>query len=480
MNSYLSGNTLLSSAIHWFQTTNNCPIPREGSISGVADCSVFHCDARVSLESDGKVYVKDFPASFIPAIAAISLGFDDLELADVLSWHKNSFDDFVNIEFTDPENSSLVQLNNNSFNLTPQEVLIRAAKGYASTPQLLKNLIDGYAANPTHKVSISVMHTDQKTLWPQTQINQHLSVLMGEKPGLIDPKFRDFTFVGSSPRAMTELVNGNAVDHMRRAGMLTESVLRKQGGVFPLWEELLWSVSENHDVQIAMVNSFAGVTDPATISLLKRGLLSATVEATDDETNIAQALPRLRSAFAGSAELASVLTSVMFRMNFIPNNVGLNGLPEIQGETDFFEDIIQDPQTLTSRIAQELMARPVEHLGLTDFAVFSKLRKMDLKDQMVDFSPARLVCHLLDSLHTFVAHRETNNTDKRFIDTKALAGIKDMFAILRQAHEFDYDQLTNRSDNDLLLMIAEGFDIKKFKNLSRRVKGMALDDGLGL
>ena len=480
MTDELSGNALLNAAINWYQTSAFLPIPKNGAIEGVPDCSVFFGDAGVTLSSNAINYTHEFKASFIPAFAAISMGFSESSLAEVLSWHNNSYEYLSNIRFLDQENAFPNLLLPSEKTLTPLELLISATKAYASTPELLKRLITGYVVNSSSRVTVSVMHTCQKALWPETQINEHASLILTDSPGIIDP-FEAFEYVAMRPRKKSEFANGSAIDHMYRSGMFTESVLRKQTGIFSHWEQLLSeSIVDDECIPKEMLHAFTQVSDSNTITAIKRGLLSVSVEATDEELHISRIYPVLKGAFAGSEELTSVLNNIMFKMNFIDRDTSLLELDEVQGDTDFFETIIADVNPLTSMIANELMSRPIDHIGLNDFAVFSKLRNFRLKSQIFDFSPERLVCHMLDSLNNFTSHRAHTNTDKHFVDRKATIGVNDMLAILRRGHTFDYSLLTDRTDNDIVLLAGAGFDIKKFKGVSSHAKGRILEEGLGL
>jgi hypothetical protein len=480
MNDALSGNTLLEAAINWYQTSGFLPIPKSDCIEGVPDSSVFFSDAEVALSSNSINYTHEFKSSCIPAFAAISMGLSEHSLAKVLAWHNNSFEYLSNIRFLDQENAFPHLFLPTDKTLTPLEVLIQAAKAYASDPELVKDLFAGCARNPTSRVHVSVMHTDQSSLWPQTQIDEHASLLLSESPGIVD-EFRNFEYVAMRPWKLSEMANGNVVDHMCRSGMFTESVLRKQTGIFSHWEELLSeTIIDDECVPQQMLSAFTKVMDSTTITAIKRGLLSVSVEATDEELHISKIYPVLKKVFAGSEELNSVLNSTMFKMNFIDRGTSLLELNEVQGDTDFFEDIMADFNPLTSKIAKELLSRPIEHIGLNDFAVFSKLKNFRLKSQVFDFSPERLACHMLDSLNSFTSHRVHNSSEKHFVDRKATEGIKDMLAILRRGHDFDYSLLTNRTDRNIVLMAGEGFDVRKFKGVSNHAKGRILEEGLGL
>lgn len=480
MTDVLSGNELMKAAISWYKNHGLQPIPKEGAIEGVPDCSVFFDETTVSLSSNNIYSTGEFKASFIPMLAAISMGISESSLAGIIAWHDNSFEYLTNIRFLDQERAFSNLLPLTDVSMTPLEVLIKAAKAYAGDSDLVRSLFTGYALNSTSRVSVSVMHTEHKSLWPQTQINEHANLFLTGNPGIAAP-LHDFEYVVMRPRKISELANGNAIDHALRSGMFTESVLRKQAGIFSHWEEFFSEITVDDEcVPQEMLRAFAQTTDQNTITAIKRGLLSINIDATDHALHISKIYPVLKKSLAGSKELSSVLNNIMFKMNFIDRNTSLLEIDDIQGDTDFFEEIIADFNQLTSKIAHELMARPIEHIGLTDFSVFSKLKQFRLKSQMIDFSPERLVCHMLDSLNSFVSKCPHADSDKFFVDRKATTGIKDMLAILRRGHTFDYNQLSNRTDNDIVLLVGEGFDIKKFKDVSKHAKGRILEEGMGL
>lgn len=481
MSAEVTGNELLNAATEWYRNNGALSIPQEGLLDGSAiDAQTFRTLDDYTLMSGNSDIIFGVPGYVYPVLAAISLGFDTPTLAKIIIDQVMNFTDILNMQFQDDWKTPISLHSQGGIPLSPLKIHIEVFKSYSSHPDLRRSLYKNASASPRSKESIALMHTSEQSLWPSTQIEAHAKEIMTPSEGVVESQFVEFGFTPSKATLVQDLPNSSPLDLFRRAGMLSEPVLRKQTGQFEQWENLILSACQGAQQQIEMLKACTRVSHKPTVDLIVRGLLSMTADATEDELEGEKIYPFLQSIFEGNIAFKPVLDSLVLRMNLLPLHRYPDELDELHAYPSIYGDLTNNPQTLLSRVARELLSRPADHLGHQDYSIFKKLKLMGLPPQVIDFSPEHLVNHVLNSMGTFVTKNEVTCEHKLSIDEHARASILDMGSLLLRHHEFDYSQFADRDESDKVLLIKGGFDIKKFKGLSYKARGQVLEDGMGL
>jgi hypothetical protein len=478
----IAGNELLAAAIGWYSSNGALQLPAKGRMPNSRMMGqMFYDDAEYDLkpgpESESNDGINIIKGRLFPALAAISLGFDSSSLAKIISDHKINLDDLFDLYFSS-ESSTPVMLSTQNEFASPAYLFIEVIKAFASDFRLRQDLRRSVSERPSSREALALMHTNESTLWPSTRIEAHAEAVMHPKKNLDHGEFVPFEFIASRPEKRGELPNGSAIDLIRRSGMLTEPLLRKQTGLFFSWEDLLFAATKDQPVQIEMLKSLVNVTDKQTVDLIVRGLLSASADSFEDGLEGEKVYSLLQSVLEGHAAFAPVLQSLAFKFNLIPLYMFPNELEILDENPEIFSDLINDQETLLSRVANELLARPAEHLGYGDYNVFRKLDLMNLPAQVINFDPEQLVGHILDSMNSYRTI-ETTCPTKLELDQWTLGSLEAMAKYLLRHHTFDACKFNGRDDASKVALIKAGFDIN-LKNISRKARGHLLEDQIGL
>jgi hypothetical protein len=480
MSYVLKGNDLLAAAIEWYRSNGFIPLPLEGLIPGSQiNAALLHEDNEYDLFSDNNDGVSQVRGHVFPALAAISLGLDTISLAQICTEHKISLDDIRAMSFDSESSSPIILFNRDGVNASATTIHIEMYKAWASEPELRRELYRSTSWNPSSREALGLMHTNLINLWPSSRIKEHTDLLMTPKEKVSSNEFVSFEFIVSRPERLSEFPNGNPIDFIRRAGMLTEAMLRKQIGMYSSWEDFLYTAKSGQGMPLEILKAMTRVTDKTTIGLIVRGFLSVSADAFEDVLDADAIYPILQSTFSGHKDFSPILDSTIFKLNLIPLDAYPDELDTWHGDSGVFDCIAINQQTLISRVARELLNRPAEHLGHADYIVFQKLAMMNLPPQVIDFDPVLLVNHILDSISSYRTTNEIDCPTKLEMDEQALHTLEVMAKLLMRDHKFDYSKFNDRDEASKVVLIKAGFGLN-LKTISRKARGDFLEDQLGL
>lgn len=480
MSHEISGIELLAAAIGWYQSNGAVTIPETGLLSGTrVRASVFHDIDHYNLESDKPNGISSVPGNAYPVLAGISLGFDSLTLAKIIKEHSMSLEQLDELDF-DNRATTLIQLfERQNTHATPNHIYIEVFKAFAADPDLRLTIHDFFGSSQGIKECISIMHTEERDLWPASRIEEHTRQLMTPTDAMVDSEFSPFENLALRIALASDLPNQSPIDFLNRSGMLSEAVLRKQTGFFPLWEDLLNAATViKQPLQVEILKAFTQVKDKETLDLLIRGLRSIASEMYDYDLDAEDVFDLLSEVFEGHPELSEVPNNVVFKLSLAPLQWSIDK-PETVEKMNFFYDLVNSQQTLLSRVAHDLLARPAEHLGYGDYNVFSKLRNMNLPPQVIDFEPERLIHHILGSISTYKTSNEVTCEFKLGVDRWAMHNLEVMAELLMRDHQFDFSQFNDGDEASKVALIKGGFGID-LKTISRKARGQILEDVIGL
>lgn len=481
-----TGQDLLDIATLWYLQNGAVQIPEFSKVAGSNIYGGYYYSndkhTILSKNADGiSNAIREIPGLVIPLLAAVGLGFDSVSIAKIIKDHQIPLLEITGMAFDDPESTGIQRSGTDEF-ITPVRLTIEAMRAFSTEMENWDVLSRSIRDNPHYRESVGIMHTNESMLWPINLISEHALKVMTPVEGKVYGVFNGFTNTASAPQTRDELPSGNPIEFLRRSGMLSEPVLRKQTGLFSMWEDLLFTANNDHRMQQEILHSLRMLQHKPTQDLVVRGLLSFSVDASDDVISGPEVYKSLRGVLGQSEEYAAVFESLILKLNLIPiTEYGdVKELEYMASTPDLFDPLLDDKHTLVSRVANELLARPSQHLGHSEYAALRKLSCMSLPAQEITFSPEKLVNHILDSMNTFVSPNNLECWDKRDIDALAGESVTAMAKLLVKHHDFDYQQLDHRSEKSKLHLIKGGLDIRKFSGLGNRVKGLILDDQMGL
>lgn len=479
MEDSITGRDLLEAAAEWYKSNDNALIPESGDIG---HSPVKAQDLRLSynhhfISNEGES-ISHIPANVIPLLAAISLGFNDEEIARLVVSQEISLDQITNLDFSSQYVNVIGMNGDDEAFLTNAKICIAVAKAFFASPDKEKELANELTGFTNESMKLASMHIEDTSLWPVTMIEEHISdVMKGGSPGSY---FKDCGGAVSEPYFMDELPNGSASDLIDRSGMASESVIRKQPGRYSLWESIVFEAMHGKKPQVAALKHIASATDPEEISSFTRGLLSISANSTHHEF-IPQLLHRTLKEFLDCNPAFKVVTdSVIVKLNLLGEHEYKIGIPELSRRETLFEEISNEQHTLLSRVASEILSRRDDLLGLSELTVFTKIIHPSLPPQDITFSPEDLINKLLTSWETFVSPARTRDRVKAGVDKEAGNSIINLVKLLGKTHKLDHELFNHRSDDAKVLLIDAGMEVKKFKGLGRQAMGRVLENDLGM
>lgn len=262
--------------------------------------------------------------------------------------------------------------------------------------------------------------------------------------------------------------------------MLTEPVIRKQTSKFDMREDIAFHSNYNSKPQVSVLEHIARTEDKTLQALALRGLLSISASASHHEF-VAQSLyETLQIHFGDNEFFKPLFDSIILKLNLFVNSDYQLGLQAMSRHALLFDEMLESQETLLSRVANEIISRPGNNLGLYEICVFNKLSLCRLPEQVLTFSPELLINKVMDSYSSFISPSKQKEYEKKKLDHEALKSIESMIRLLGKDYKYDYDQFTHRSDNDKVALIESGMDMRNFKGLSRQARGRLLENDLGM
>jgi hypothetical protein len=476
----VTGRNLLEAAIGWYGAMGEVQIPSVPNGESPDTAPLMYSEDKFDLHSaDGSLMIHRVEGRVFPFLAGVSMGFETRFLTKIIKDHGIELTDLTCLDFqNDSDTGILIQETQKT--LTPTKVIIQATKAFVSDLDMRKVLLRQISRVPSAYELVGVMHTGESSAWPSELIKNQAHSVMTPSEVMVTHPFNGYCGTISAPRHADEIPNGNPLDLIRRTGLTTEPVMRKLTGRFDMWEDLVYMTSVDHEAQIMMMRAIAQVEDLATQQALVRGLLSISADSIQEELDPLRIYNVLVTYFTDQPAFQPVLDSLILKMNLYSNAQYRHGSAQPARLTQAFKGMSPDRNDLLSRVFDEMLARPANHLGLSDYKVFEKLGMMELAPQTLPKAPERLINHILDSLETYLTPNVIRGNDKREVDQDARGSMRHLIKLLGRHHDFEYKLLEHRTESEKVMLIKAGMDIRQFKGLSRTVRGQILEDDLGM
>lgn len=485
MSEDFTGRYLLNTAIEWYKENGSKPIPKseimgnknfDGNLFHSSE--VYHLDTLSTEEYAKNDNVSNIQSNIFPLLAGIAVGFSTPELTEIIKHHHITVNSVSRMDFSTKWVSAIPLEGSDTQFITHARICIELAKACFNSDELQEELISELSGHKSGAMIVGSMHIDDTRLWPAGMIEKHAEMVMS---GTNEFTFwKRFQGAVSEPCDISELPGGSPVELMKRSGMLTEPVIRKQTGYFDLWEDVVFEAGYDRSPQIEVLKYIANTQDKSEQELFIRGLLSISSDSTHHEF-VGQLFHQTLVNYIGMNPVyAPVVNSIILKLNLETTSDYRGGFAWMAERMSLFDDVYNNQETLLSRVAEEILSRPGNNLGLSELRVFTKLDLAQLPTQKITFSPEELLNKVLDSWGSYVTSARSKDREKSQIDTHASESIKCLVKLLGRDHSFDYDKLKHNSDDAKVLLIESGLEVRKFKGLSRRALGKVLENDMGM
>jgi hypothetical protein len=411
----------------------------------------------------GGSQVINVPGRLIQFFVGVKLGLPETVLFRAMGHHDVHLEDIMSPEYGQTDDGYpvvLVTADKESINETEFNIKLFQTFGRLNSRH---EAFDSFDSTST-RYALAVMHTDVEHKWPRTIIENQSKISLNSGKQTIALPSDDFGFIQSRLEKMSHLPNSNMMDYLKRSGMLTESVIKKDTVLYTMWEELLGQCVKGKQVPEALLEFAIRHPNPATRAVVKKALLSVGEDPQEFLPPLGNLIPYLQKKLTD--EFADVLDSPIFMLNIIPTHDPESMLADIR-HISHYRKLLVNPELILSKVAQELLSLPFSDLGFSQLNVLGKMCLFDFPVQRIEgFSPETLVNHLLDGLKVYCCQSPiAGQSHKPGLDRDVQNGLKSLVQMVMLSHKFDCNQFSDRTLAEKRLLIDGGIDVKEMKSI---------------
>lgn len=475
-----SATTLLKTATQWLRENDGKPLPSEGHLCPESNASFYSSQSYYLLPANGN-RLENIPGRLIPVLAGISLGLDSPSIARIINDHGVKPWHVTGLSLSNDAFAPIPLLKENIDQASGPRLFIEYAKACDTDDELRVELLDNTNAFPSAEMALANTHVETPAFWPSEMIKSHAQIIMTPTAGQIKNRVCTFETLITAPTMKTDMPHSDPLVLMRRTGMFDDVVLRKLTGRFSLWENMANLALRGQEVHIKMMGALRDIEDPKELAIVIRGLISCTVDlAASDFFEGYGVLKLTQDLFKGNEHFKPFLESTIFKLNSVPLRRYSLDFEAMELRKELYQDILNHKETLLSRVANELLSRPADQLGYSDYLAISKIARLRLPKQEISFAPERLINHVLDSISTYLTPNDVLCRGKKDVDEAARDSLCALAGLVSKCNDLDYSALQDRSEDEKLKLIMGGLDVRKFDGLSRFSKAAILEQQLGL
>lgn len=474
-----SAKFLFDTAVKWLRENDGKPLPKDGHL-GVEHNAAFHSSSAYYLSPSNGNRLENIPGRLIPVLAGISLGLDSQTVARIINDHGAKIWDVTSLSLSNLDLAPIPLLKEGLAQASSAKIFIEVVKAFDTCAAMRVELLDNKVSSPGALMALAYTHAEFQDLWPTAAIRQHADYIMTPSEGKVRDRAPRFEGLIAAPKAVTDLPHGDALVLMRRVGMFDDVVSRKLTGRFAFWEKMASLAAQGHAQQIKMMEAVRDCDDRETLALALKGFLGSASDATTSDYEGDRVLQFTQDFFRGNEHFRPLLESTIYKLNTISLVDYLDDLARMEHRSELYSDILNHRGTLVSRVAHEILSRPANELGYADYLALSKLARLKLPKQEISFDPARLISHVLDSIATYLTPNEVLCREKLKMDEVARESIIALGSLTSRLGALDYSGLQRHTEDDKVLLITGGLDVRRFTGLSRASKAAVLEHEMGL
>lgn len=472
---------LLDAAISWYSENDAAPIPKDGHLAGEGTSNaIFYSGQALYLYPKDGHRLDNIPGRLIPVLAAISVGFDSSTIARIIDKHQVKLWDVTGLAFSNATFAPIPLLKEKLSKASGSRIHIEMVKAHDADENLRVDLLDNASTYPSPQQGLAYTHAELSSLWPSAAIQLHAKRVMTPTPDKVRERFTAFTDLTAAANVMSDFPHDDPLVLARRAGMLNGIVQRKVTGKFSLWETTLKLATLGYEAQTKLLEAVRDNGHRKTVALALRGVLSSASDATTADYQGDDVLKFALDFFKDASDFHEVRLSTIFKLNTISLCDYPNELLAMERRPELYDNLLSRQNTLLSMVALEILSRPANELGYSEYLALLKLARMKLPPQEIKFSPERLINHVLNSSSTFLTPNVVMCRAKLAMDETVRDSILAMADLVSRHHNLDYGKLQQHTEATKILLIKGGLDVRQFGGLSRASRGLVLEHELGL
>jgi hypothetical protein len=436
----------------------------------------------------GKHAAEHARPSFIPVLAAITLGFGSEDLMTVMKHHRMTANDLLVCEYglhlipgvpENPVDDARTPLDSWSVCKEVVAAIYLDAELSKDLTEELNDLSVHYEHN--YDFEIACLLSPNPDLWPITKLN---TGLRSE-----DLSITACSTLQCASTSFCHLSNDQILLILERSGNLHPFVISENG-----FEEdqanqfykdffigLLGRDTKNLTRVMEALNS---VEDPVLLEKLNRRIINALPDFDFSGTQDAFEVMSMMEKHLNHDRYAPVLNSIVIKLNVLPIN-RMKLMPEFLASVQNVRayELDREPDQILKRLNAELMAIEPEDFRRPHFHAIGAATKDLSRPQ--DLSGVDLQALLMRALQGFGEYGKAKHQTwmgeptSKYVDN-AKPSIENLARYVAKKAEVDYKAFADLSSEMKALLASNGFDPRKLPGISRQDKGRVLIDNLGL
>jgi hypothetical protein len=403
----------------------------------------------------------------IPLFAGIHQGYSTGKLAEIITHHNITVDDFENISLgRQGENKIFDDWSGKAVNFGA--AYIEAWKAFHELGLLTQGL---YAPTTSNFAAI---YTECSPAWPDTIVREIAEGSLNDDGDHLPEStcvLGEINFL-----QVASLPNDSACDFLRRSGMLASAVHRKQVAFHHAWEDLCMAEDEpKGHMALRILLSCKDLSEDEK-PFARNALRLMHPDRGGTQLSMTRVFSRLTTWLAGSD--IDVSNSIILKINLsgATHNDAKSQKELMARRPDVYEDILQAPQHVLGRVCQEILSLRPDQMGYADLAVFRSLKQLELGTQVIEgFRPEDVILKLETGMKDFMGGRtKTNLLTQRMYD-----GMSDAFKLFGE-HKWDYAAFKGCPEQTVLTLVRGGAAMGKLPDMGRQRRGHFLEEELGM
>lgn len=277
--------------------------------------------------------------------------------------------------------------------------------------------------------------------------------------------------------------NGPRIDwFLDRSGMLLPAVTTKALGFFNLWEDLVCAASQkNCEPVIQKIMEYCLDNPPLALRPgIEHGLRAMTVASSENITDGLGMHVYIQKNLKGTW-LEPVMHSDVLKLNLLGSDGKVDVLARLSEGFEENDPLWEDQDRLVERVFMEILATPVERIGVAHFDAVGYLdRVIGPQDYSPDLPREKALTHLLQGLDHLLGKELLVTKEIDELREFAVKNCKNAVRLLGSNYEFDYQAFRGVPSAGVRVLSEAGLDLKRLPRMSNRDKGRVLENDLGM
>lgn len=331
-------------------------------------------------------------------------------------------------------------------------------------------------------VRFALLHSELDTNWTVSRLN---ALRQAFKLG--DAKPEDYLNLEDRDLfACNDVVppfpNRNAIDFVKRSGLLHPEVAKKKFHLHEAWEVILVDWYTENDARWgelveSCLKKLIGEHRSAMTRAFQTVIPSLSRSAKNSPTDYIYIELKEKAI---KLDAGDIFNNVVMQLNFFPTMPVVNK-QYIAGTTHFY-DLLNEPTTILSKVVSELSGADADDFALAHFTALGQISALGFVDQdLRDFDPNVFTLKVLEAYEAFSTPEGVYASDDKLkIDELAREGAKSLVSLLMRTHDFDHSTFRVLGSRGVSILASAGLDQSKLPRMTGRDLGRVFGEDLGL